>query len=444
MTTAGAAAPARQSLSKPAHRDGNVLRWLIAYAASVMGDSCYFLALGWAAAQIAGPAQVGMVMAVGAVPRAVLMLAGGVVADRFDPRRVVIGSDAARALVILGVAGALWLSRPGLWLLVAVALVFGVVDALFMPAVGALAPRLTGPDQFVRVQGLRMIVTRAGTTAGAPLAGFAMAYGRSAAAFAVAGTLFLASLALLWTVRVGALPPDDVPAERTTPWRDLTDGLGYIRRHRIVGPLVLSGAMSQLGIVPPLQVGAVLLAEERGWDMAGIGWILAAFGIGAGAGALALTVRGRFRRAGAAQNVLLVVASAAIGAIGVLPTVPGAAAVALGAGLLSGVCGGLAAALIQTNTAAAYQGRVAAVMALTFVGIAPLAFPLFGLAAEAVGVGPMFLVGGAVSACGAIVGVLSPELRRASLPGAGGAGGADRAGGAGGAERSNPGRTGGG
>ncbi|MFM9367334.1 MFS transporter [Streptomyces sp. Da 82-17] len=393
-----------------------MLRWLVAYALSVMGDSVYFMALGWAAAQVGGPAQVGFVMAVGAVPRAVLMLVGGVVADRFDPRRVVIGSDAARALMIVGVAAALWFARPGLWLLVVVALAFGVVDALFMPAVGALAPRLTGPDQYVRVQGLRMLVTRAGHTAGPPLAGFAMAYGQSAAAFAIAGALFVLSLVLLFFVRVGPLPPDEAQARPTTPWRDLTDGLAYIRRHPIVGPLVLSGALSQLGIVPPLQVGAVLLAAERGWDAAGVGWIMAAFAVGAGVSGLALTVRGRARHAGFAQNVLLVVASAAIGAIGVLPTVPGAVAVALGAGLLSGVCGGLAGALIQTHTTAAFQGRVAAVNALTHVGIAPLAFPLFGAGAGAFGVGPMFLLGGAISASGAIVGFLSRELRRADLP----------------------------
>ena len=59
-----------------------MLRWLVAYAASAVGDNVYFLALGWAAQQVAAPAQVGLVMAAGAVPRAVLMLGGGVLADR--------------------------------------------------------------------------------------------------------------------------------------------------------------------------------------------------------------------------------------------------------------------------------------------------------------------------------------------------------------------------
>ena len=79
-----------------AHRDANVLRWLTAYTASLLGDSVYFVALAFAAAKSVPPAQVGLVMAAGAVPRAALMLGGGVIADRFGPRRVVIGSDALR------------------------------------------------------------------------------------------------------------------------------------------------------------------------------------------------------------------------------------------------------------------------------------------------------------------------------------------------------------
>lgn len=43
--------------SAPVHRDGNVLRWLLAYTLSVVGDAAYFVALGWAAQKVAGPAQ---------------------------------------------------------------------------------------------------------------------------------------------------------------------------------------------------------------------------------------------------------------------------------------------------------------------------------------------------------------------------------------------------
>ncbi len=140
---------------RPAHRDGNVLRWVAAYTLSMLGDTVFFLALSWAAVQTASPAQAGFVTAVGAVPRAVLMLGGGVLADRYGPRRVVIGSDAVRCAAVLAAAALLFATSPGLWPLVLLALVFGAVDAVFLPAVGALPPRLTGKDQLARVQGMR-------------------------------------------------------------------------------------------------------------------------------------------------------------------------------------------------------------------------------------------------------------------------------------------------
>ncbi len=140
---------------RPAHRDGNVLRWLAAYTCSMLGDSVYYIALSWAAVQAGTPSQAGVVMAVSAVPRALLMLGGGVIVDRFGPRRVVIGSDVVRCAAGLVVAALLFLTSPGLWPLALLALVFGTVDAVFMPAVGALPARVTSRDQLARVQGMR-------------------------------------------------------------------------------------------------------------------------------------------------------------------------------------------------------------------------------------------------------------------------------------------------
>ncbi|GAA1509394.1 hypothetical protein GCM10009677_47870 [Sphaerisporangium rubeum] len=197
----------------PAYRDGNVLRWLAAYTASLVGDSVYFVALGWSAQQVAGAAEVGLIMAAGALPRALLMLGGGVVADRFGPRRVVIGSDAVRCVLILGVAAGIALTTPAAWLLVAVALVFGAVDALFVPAVGALPPRITSAGQLARVTGMRTLSMRLSQIAGPPIGGLAMAHGGTAATFTVAGLLFALSLPLLILVRLRPLTDH----EETTP-----------------------------------------------------------------------------------------------------------------------------------------------------------------------------------------------------------------------------------
>ncbi|WP_033284494.1 MFS transporter [Streptomyces sp. NRRL F-525] len=436
---------------RPAHRDPNVLRWLGAYTASMVGDSVYYIALSWAAVQQGSPAQAGVVMAVSAVPRALLMLGGGVVADRFGPRRVVIGSDMVRCAAVLAVAALLFLTSPGLWPLALLAVVFGTVDAVFMPAVGALPARVTSRDQLARVQGMRGIGIRFASIVGAPLGGLGVAIGGAAAAFAFAGLLIAVSVPLLISVRIRELPADDKACARggtagageaaggpgaspgagvvgtaapdkadthpTTPLGDLRAGLRYIRGHRVLAPLMLAIALGDLGFVGPLNVGLTLLADERGWGASGMGWVLSGFGTGAGAAALLLAVRGRLPHAGHVVGWACLAGSVAIGALAFVPNVLGAVGVALLIGLLAGLSGAMCGALLQTRADPAYLGRVTAVSSLVSLGFAPLSMPLSAAAIGAWGTGPVFVGSAVVCGLGGVVALCVRDLRRAELPG---------------------------
>ncbi|WP_420311984.1 MFS transporter [Streptomyces sp. YS-B37] len=452
------------AIGKPAHRDPNVLRWLAAYTSSMVGDSVYYIALSWAAVQQGSPAQAGAVMAVSAVPRALLMLGGGVIADRFGPRRVVIGSDLVRCAAGLSVAALLFLTSPGLWPLALLAVVFGTVDAVFMPAVGALPARVTTRDQLARVQGMRGLAIRFANVVGGPLGGLAVALGGAAAAFGLAGLLIAVSVPLLISVRMrepavddkaeagagsadagdagegaggrGAAPgaavlgapdseargdtaPDSgkAPARATTPLGDLRAGLRYIRAHRVLAPLMLAIALGDLGFVGPLNVGLTLLADERGWGASGMGWVLSGFGVGAGAAALLLTVRGRLPHAGHVAGWAILAGSVAIGALAFVPGVLAAVGVALLVGLLAGLSGALCGALLQTQADPAYLGRVTAVSSLVSLGFAPLSMPLSAAAIGAWGTGPVFVGSAAVCGLGGVVALCVRDLRRAELPG---------------------------
>ncbi|WP_372464386.1 MFS transporter [Streptomyces olivaceus] len=410
--------PAAVRAAVPAHRDGNVLRWVGAYTASMLGDTVFYLALSWAAVQRGSAAEAGVVTAVSAVPRALLMLGGGVVVDRLGPRRVVIGSDAVRCAAVLAVAVLLFATEPGLWLLALLALVFGAVDALFLPAVGALPARITAKDQLARVQGMRGLAVRFAAVVGAPLGGLGVAVGGSAAAFALAGLLIAVSVPLLVCVRMRELPADDAvaAAEGGTAWRDLRDGLSYVRRHRVLGPLMLVIALGDLGFVGPLNVGLTLLADERGWGASGMGWVLAGFGAGAGAAALLLTVRGRVPHAGYVVAGALVPGAAAIGALAQAPALPAAVGTALLIGLLAGLSGALCGALLQTQADPGHLGRVTAVAGIVSLGIAPLSMPLSAAAIGVWGTGPVFAASAAVCGLGGVVTLCAPGVRRAELP----------------------------
>jgi MFS family permease len=401
---------------KSAYRDSNVLRWLVAYTASSVGDSSYFLTLGWAASKVVGPAQVGLVLAVGAVPRALLMLGGGVFADRFGPRKVVIGSDALRCLVIVVVAADLAFTSPGLWLLIAVALVFGVVDALFMPAVGSLPPLISDPGQAVQIQGMRAFAVRVGNSVGPPVAGLAIGLGSPALAFGMAGGLFALSFVLLLSVRIGrpAQVLAEVPGARPRAWRDLKAGLLYSRSNKLIATLVLSMVLVELGSMAPLSVGILLLVKTSGWGPSAAGIIIGAFGAGAGASAMLLSTMRALPRSDISYAATSVFGAIGIGLIVVASRPFIAIFLAAFAGVALGLNGTLAYVFVQAVTKPEFLGRVMSLLSLVSFGLGPMSYPLYGIGVTAWGARPMFVVCAVIGMFAAVVAVYS--LIRGYLP----------------------------
>ena len=463
----------------PAFRDPNVLRWLGAYTTSVTGDVAYFMALSWATARVAGPAQVGAVLAVGAIPRAVLMLGGGVLADRFGPRRVLIGSDLVRCGVVLGAAALIWADGPQLWLLYVLSVLFGVVDAVFLPAVGALPPILTDQGQLARVQGMRVLAVRFSNAVGPLVGSFALAVEGAAGAFAAVAVLFGVSLGLLSAVRttpVVAPRPDpaieagqgraDSPGRRDTPGRadrpdrlhspgrlhspdradpadrvelpdrpresrsrrdgsgepvpprplsaDLRDGLRYLRGHRRLRRLVWAVALGEMCFSGPLAAGLVLLADDRRWEAATLGWILTAFSVGGAVSALVMAAARRVPRAGVVLAGSLLVTAGLVAVLGRALT-PGAAVALSGfLGAVSGVAMVLGNALIQKEAEPRYLGRVTSVTTLGTLGLGPLLFPLTGLVFATWGATAFFAGCGAICVLAAVT-ALTPPLRGVRL-----------------------------
>lgn len=373
-------------LQTAAHRDVNVLRWLGAYAASVTGDVIYFVTLMVTAERLAGPAQAGIVVAAGAAPRALLMLAGGVLADRWGPRRMVISSDVVRCVTILLATALLVTTSPQLWMLYVVAVVFGVADALFMPAVGAMPPRLTTQSQLGRVQGMRTLAVRFANTAGPAAAGVAAVFVGASGAFAVAGALFVVSLALLLFVRVGV----DRPVSSASTWSDFREGLRYVRTRSGLLPLIVVIALSELCFSGPMGLGLGLLTGERQESPAILAAMLSAFSIGGATAGIAATVLNRIPRPRLTIVVSLLVTALGLAPIGWIPSVAGIAVSGL-LGLTSGITMVAGYTLLQQIAEPGFLGRVTAVTSLFTLGLSPLILPVVGLATAFWGVGVVFV-----------------------------------------------------
>ncbi|MFD5347964.1 MFS transporter, partial [Streptomyces anulatus] len=305
------------------------------------------------------------------------------------------------------------------------------------PAVGARPPRNPPPGHPPRNRAPRGGAPRGGAFVGAPLGGVAVATGGPVLAFATAGALFALSLPLLLGLRIRPLPEPvkhggtvagdheertateerpTVSEEKPTARQDLVDGLRYIRRHPLLGPLMIVIGLSELGFVGPLNLGLILLSEQRGWGAAGMGWIVAGFASGAAGAALLIAVRGRVPRAGLVMCLTVLVGATGIAAVAQIPSVPLAAATAAAVGLFIGLAGALCGALVQTVADPAYLGRVTSVSTLFTYALIPLSYPATGAAIALWGTGPVYAVSAAVCAAGGAVGLTFTALRRAELP----------------------------
>ena len=376
----------------PLRRDRTVYAWVAARGFSDLGDVVWLIALAWTAVHVAGPAAAGLLVGIGTLPRAALMLFGGVLADRWDTRRTVIATDAARVLVLGG--GALLLTAlPGhtFAVLAGVALLFGLADALHTPASGTMAVQMVRPDDLRPLMAVFQTVSRLARLLGAPLGGLLVA----AYDVRVAMLLDAASFAVIGVVYALWMRPRFArPLSTGTSWRrDLASGLDYLRRTPAVRSLVGAISGMNLFVGPALAVGLALRVTGEHWGAHTLGLLEACVGAGAAVGAIG-AARVDARRPALVGFGILVLQGVGIACLGLGGRVfVGAAAVVIG--VTAGSASTYLSTLFLSTVDATYLGRMQSVTSLVDDGLMPAAMAGFGALAALTSVGTACLVGGA-------------------------------------------------
>src|SRR5919197_5856006 len=177
-------------------------RLYLAVAASELGDALHYIALMWFALKAGGPLGVVAVRLADSVPAFDFGSHGGLAADRFDRRRLMIGADLARAAVlvpvaVLGLAGQLPLA-----VLVAAAFLLETATSYFAPAYGALMPALVERQNVQRANALVQATTQALSIGGWALSAGLVALLPLSTFFAVNALSFIVSAVLIGRVAV--------------------------------------------------------------------------------------------------------------------------------------------------------------------------------------------------------------------------------------------------
>lgn len=111
----------------------------------MLGDQAYSLALPWTVLTVTGdPGKMAVVLTAGVVPRTLLLLVGGVLADRLTPRLVMLAADLGRVAVVGGLGMTLLFRLPPLWILALFAELEGAGNGLFLPGSQALLSATLG------------------------------------------------------------------------------------------------------------------------------------------------------------------------------------------------------------------------------------------------------------------------------------------------------------
>jgi predicted MFS family arabinose efflux permease len=394
---------------------------------STVGDFCYAVALPWLVLSThGGPVLLGAVLACYGVPRTVFIPVGGMLADRFGPRAIMLGADLVRCGLVAVLAAFATRNIVSLAALGPVAALLGAGEGLFLPASFAIMPGLLEPEQLQAGNALNSAAVQLGSFLGPVLGGVLVASAGSGPAFAVDAASFAVSALTLGLIvsRSRAVPGTAGTADAgTSDAAGAAAGAGagpagadqepgppssvwpLLRHARLFQVLIAVTVVANLTNSGTFEVALPALAHLR-FGAAGYGAIVACFGGGAVTGTLAAAKVGRLRRPAPVACCAFLVSAAAICLVPFLGGLPGAAAATLVFGAATGFGNIVMITLLQQWAPAALLGRIMSVVMLASMGTFPVSVAVSGVLVRAFGPVPFFPVAGAVLAV-AILGALT-------------------------------------
>jgi MFS family permease len=370
-------------------------------AVSLLGDQFYLVALPWVVLQITGSAvAMGTILMTAAIPRAILMLMGGALTDRTSPRRILLGTAAARTVCVGAIGVLLWFHLLETWHLYVLGFAFGVADAFSMPAASAFMPSLVAREQLVQANSVFQTTAQLTTIVGPAPAGLVIRSLGAAWAFILDAVSFLFVIAALWTLPD---PPQAAARARSPLWQSVLEGIAYVRRDTALASLMLLAAMLNVCISGPLSVGLAYMAKTKFGSPAAYGFVVSSLAAGGLAGALLASVwkikrRGPFLLGASAVIGLSVCSLGFLGNLGLVAAVLALMAVS------ATITNIQLSSWVQGRVEPAVRGRVLSVLMLAAVGLMPLSLAGAGFLAAWSLTGMFLLAGGAmlvVTAAGA-------------------------------------------
>jgi Transmembrane secretion effector len=378
---------ARQlKILKPLSIRDFALLW-IGLTVSLLGDGIYLVAIAWQVYDLSNsPTALSIVGLAWTAPMVLFLLIGGVLSDRFDRRFILIAADVLRfvsiaAIGVLSLTGAI-----ELWHLIVLVSIYGIGEALFGPAFGAIVPDLVPQEMLVEANSLeQMVRPMAWRLVGPAAGGFLIAVFDVGTAFLVdAGTFAVSAVCLLF---MRPLPRKvEEAGDESSMFEEIREGFRFVRSRVWLWATLGAASVSLLFFWGPLEVLLPYIVRNNldgGAD--DLGLVFAFGGAGSVIAAAIMAQRGLPRRHVMFMYLCFVVSVGLIGAYALATSLEQAMVISvIEAGLASAglvVWGTMMHRLVPTDL----QGRVHSADWLISIGLVPISFGLTGPIADALG-----------------------------------------------------------
>jgi MFS family permease len=390
---------------------------------SLLGDGIANIALIYAVLDVTSSAtDLGIVFAAQWLPLVVFSLLGGVLADRFQRLRAMIGADLARtvsqgltaALVITGHADLAWF--------IGLQALHGAASAVFNPAIVGVMPELAAGDALQQGNAVRGVGEAVGNLAGPAVAGLLVVLAGPGWALAADGATFAVSAACLLSIRTsGGTAPHTAPARTAGPavgeslWRDLREGWSQFRSRTWVWSIVCSAAVQNLlysafFVLGPIQAGRHY-DGVKGWAL-----VLTCAGIGSVAGG-ALTLRIRPARPLAAGCLLVTAFGLPALTLGLGLPLAAVAATAAAGGMGLTAFNSLWQTALQQHIPLNVLSRVSAYDSTASFASIPLGLAIAGPLAALVGASNLLIAAGLIQLLAGLAPLAVADVRHLARPG---------------------------
>ncbi len=336
------------------------------------------------------------------IPTLALGPLAGVLIDRFDRQRLLIGADLLRALLIL----ALTLTHI-LWLVYLLAALLAAASTLFNPALQAVLPALLDEEERLAANSVAWSSGRLVQILGASVAAGVIAWAGTTPAFLVNAASFAFSAAML--ARLALPPRQGLPQEGgIEAWmRDAREGLRYARHDPFVARLVPIQMLASLATGATSALLVVLAAQHLHTGAQGFGWLIAAIGVGALLGPfLSNWLTGGHYLDMRLLFVPYLIRGVGDVALGLVMGLPWALVILVVYGL--GTSTGMVASntILQTVIPDRIRGRVFTLLDVTWAAMRLVSLALGGVLADRIGITRVYLAGGTLLALAGALGLL--------------------------------------